>query len=231
MHADQLDAQNIPAGWRSALSGEFSKPYMASLRSLLHAEAVACNILYPAASDIFRALELTSLEDVKVVIIGQDPYHGPGQAHGLSFSVQRGQKIPPSLRNIYTELQDDIGVTPPRHGFLEEWAQRGVLLLNTSLTVRTKSPGSHSKWGWDQFTTAIVQAVSNRPSPAVFILWGQHAQQLSVHIDAQKNPVIASAHPSPFAARKGFFGSRPFSTANQFLLNEGISPVNWAISE
>lgn len=185
--------------------------------------------VYPEPNDIYNALHYTSYESVKVVILGQDPYHGPGQAHGLSFSVQPGVNPPPSLRNIFIELQNDIGADIPNHGSLVSWAKQGVLLLNTVLTVRRGQANSHKGKGWEQLTDSIIDVLNKRDKPVVFILWGRHAQMKKERIDTSKHFIIQSPHPSPFSARNGFFGSRPFSRANQYLEQIGDEPIDWSL--
>lgn len=216
--------------WREKLYGELAQPYMKQLIKLLESKYEK-ETIYPARDSIFNSLRNTSYEDVKVVLLGQDPYHGAGQANGLSFSVQKGVKLPPSLRNIYQELVSDIGCNTPQHGSLEAWAGQGVLLLNTVLTVEAGKPGSHRGIGWEKFTDRIIRLLNDREKPIVFVLWGRHAQEKASYINGDKHCVITSPHPSPFAARKGFFGSRPFSKANAFLTANAISPVNWSIPE
>lgn len=183
--------------------------------------------IYPLKENIFNALKLTPYENVKVVIVGQDPYHGEGEAHGLSFSVQKGIKIPPSLKNIYKELKDDLGILECNHGELIKWSKEGVLLLNASLTVIKDSPASHQKIGWERFTDYIIKLVNEKDTPVVFILWGNFAKAKAGLITNKKHLILTSAHPSPFSANYGFFGSRPFSKANAFLKNNGIQPVDW----
>ncbi|MFD0588002.1 uracil-DNA glycosylase [Paenibacillus sp. GCM10027627] len=212
--------------WRDKLRDEFEQPYMQQLMKFLN-EKYEHEAVYPPKELLFHALHLTAYEDAKVVILGQDPYHGEGQAHGLSFSVQKGVKLPPSLRNIYKELEEDAGVSSPEHGFLESWASQGVLLLNAVLTVEKGKPASHQKLGWERFTDKIIELLNERETPIVFILWGNYAQEKAGRIDRNKHLVIASAHPSPFAARKGFFGSKPFSKSNEFLMQQGLSPIQW----
>lgn len=185
--------------------------------------------VYPEPNDIYNALHYTSYENVKVVILGQDPYHGPGQAHGLSFSVQPGVNPPPSLKNIFIELQNDIGADIPNHGSLVSWAKQGVLLLNTILTVRRGQANSHKGKGWEQLTDSIIDVLNKRDKPVVFILWGRHAQMKKERIDTSKHFIIQSPHPSPFSARNGFFGSRPFSRANQYLEQIGDEPIDWSL--
>lgn len=215
--------------WEPLLKDEFQKEYYLKLREFLKGE-YRNETIYPPMTDIFNALHYTSYKDTKVVIIGQDPYHGPNQAQGLSFSVQRGVTIPPSLRNIYKELHADLGVRIPEHGSLKDWAKSGVLLLNTVLTVRKKQPGSHRGKGWEQFTNKVIECVNAKEAPVVFILWGRHAQEKEAFITNKHHLIIKSAHPSPFSANRGFFGSRPFSRANQFLEQAGRAPVDWQIN-
>ncbi len=221
----------IEKSWKSALSGEFSQPYFQKTVLGLKAELGAGKTVYPAGPLIFSAFNRTPLDAVKVVILGQDPYHGRGQAHGLSFSVQRGVTPPPSLINIFKELHDDLGIPAPGHGNLEAWADQGVLLLNSVLTVEATKPASHAKMGWQAFTDAVIRTVSEQRPHVVFILWGKYAQGKEVLVDAGKHLVIKSAHPSPYAAANGFFGSRPFSQANRFLEQQGIQPVDWSLPE
>ena len=217
--------------WRAALSAEFDKPYMTKLKAFLQSERAAGKRVFPKGSEYFRALDLTPLDKVRVVILGQDPYHGEGQAHGLSFSVRPGVKIPPSLVNIYKELRDDLGIAPARHGFLEHWAKQGVLLLNAVLTVEMGQAGAHAGKGWEAFTDAVIRAVNDQPHPVVFILWGAYAQKKAAFVDQAKHLVIRSAHPSPLSAHNGFLGSKPFSKANAFLEAKGYAPIDWAIPE
>ncbi|SDX09513.1 Uracil-DNA glycosylase [Paenibacillus sp. PDC88] len=216
--------------WDELLRDEMSKDYMQELRLKLAVE-YKTQTIYPPKEDIFNALKLTSYANTKVVIIGQDPYHGAGQAEGLSFSVKKGVRIPPSLRNIYKELHSDLGVSIPTHGSLQDWAEEGVLLLNNVLTVREGEPASHRHIGWERFTDAVIENLNVREQPVVFMLWGSHAQKKGAFIDRSRHLVIESAHPSPLAARHGFFGSHPFSRANAFLEEEGIKQVNWIISD
>ena len=217
----------IAESWRPALADEFEKPYFQKLIAFVKGE-YATAAVYPAGSHIFYAFDATPLDQVKVVILGQDPYHGRGQAHGLSFSVQDGQRTPPSLVNIFKELQADIPGTPPAsNGNLDRWAQQGVLLLNATLTVRAGEPASHQKRGWEEFTDAVIRKVSNEQPHVVFILWGAYAGKKSELIDERKHLVIKSVHPSPFAADKGFFGSKPFSKANAWLAEHRLVPVKW----
>lgn len=214
--------------WANFLNDEFKKEYYLKLREFLKRE-YATRTIYPDMYDIYNALHYTSYENTKVVILGQDPYHGPNQAHGLSFSVQKGVAIPPSLQNIYRELQDDLGFAPPSHGYLKKWADEGVLLLNTVLTVRERQPASHRGQGWEQFTDKVIQTVNEKTEPVVFILWGRHAQAKEALLTNDRHLVIKSPHPSPFSANRGFFGSRPFSRANAFLQANGRTPIDWEI--
>lgn len=222
----------LSPAWREALADQFPSPHMDRLRTFLVAEKQAGKEIFPAGDHIFRALDLVEPQDVKVVILGQDPYHGPGQAHGLSFSVRPGVRPPPSLVNIYKELQADLGYAPPKHGFLEHWARQGVLLLNDSLTVERASAGSHRNKGWEPFTDAIIRVVDRGPS-SVFILWGRNAQAKAASVDKSKHLVIATSHPSPMgdSCNKGFFGSRPFSLANAFLKQYGRGEIDWKLPE
>jgi uracil-DNA glycosylase len=188
-------------------------------------------IIYPPKEDIFAALKNTSYKDVKVVIVGQDPYHGEGEAMGLSFSVHDGIKLPPSLKNIYKELEDDLGIKPVASGDLTKWTKQGVLLLNATLTVIKDTPNSHSKLGWDKFTDYVIKKINAKDEPVVFILWGNFARSKKVFITNPKHLVIESAHPSPFSARNGFFGSKPFSKTNNFLIKNNIKPIDWDLSK
>ncbi len=216
--------------WLAPLQSEFDSPYMADLRAFLMAEKAAGKRIFPKSSDWFRALDLTPPERVRVVILGQDPYHGEGQAHGLCFSVQPGVKVPPSLVNIYKELKSDLGIDPPRHGFLEHWAKQGVLLLNNCLTVEMGLAASHKGRGWERFTDAVVAQVNASTQPTVFMLWGSHAQKKAASVDT-RHLVLKSVHPSPLSAHGGFFGSRPFSQANAFLKANGRGEIDWALPE
>jgi uracil-DNA glycosylase len=215
--------------WQSILATEFTKPYYQELSEFLKHE-YHNHIIYPADHDIFNAFQYTSYEQTKVVILGQDPYHGANQAHGLSFSVQHGVRIPPSLKNIFKELQEDLGCTIPNHGNLSEWAMQGVLLLNTVLTVREGEANSHRGRGWEIFTNQVITALNKREKPIVFILWGKPAQSKLHLIDTNKHRIITSVHPSPLSARKGFFGSKPFSQTNSFLTQLGETEIKWQIT-
>lgn len=216
--------------WDDILKEEMEQPYFQELMSWLDEEYKE-HTVYPPRDLLFQALRLTPYHEVKAVILGQDPYHGAGQAEGLSFSVQPGVKVPPSLRNIYIELKEDMGVPTPSHGSLVSWGKHGVLLLNTALTVREGKPASHRGKGWERFTDTIIRLLNEREQPMVFLLWGNHAAEKEVLINTEHHLVIRSAHPSPFAARKGFFGSRPFSRTNTFLQEHGQQPVDWTIPE
>lgn len=219
----------IENGWKNALKQEFTKTYFQQIATFIKTEIMAGKVIYPPGKLIFNAFNKTPFDNVKVVILGQDPYHGPGQAHGLSFSVQDGVKLPPSLMNIFKELNKDIGMPIPTGGNLEKWAEQGVLLLNAVLTVRDGEPASHAKMGWMNFTDAVIRTVSNNKEKVVFILWGKFAQEKQVLIDETKHMVLKSAHPSPFSADKGFFGSKHFSKANEYLIANGKEPVDWFI--
>lgn len=215
--------------WEAILTDEFRQPYMFELEKFLQREYEQ-HTVYPDKEQLFEAFKLTPFAAVKAVIIGQDPYHQPGQAHGLSFSVNRGVTIPPSLRNMFRELQDDLGVDVPRHGDLRGWAEQGVLLLNAVLTVRANEPMSHRDCQWERFTDAVVRRLNERPEPIVFVLWGRAAQSKHRLIDSDRHPVISGAHPSPLAAHRGFFGSRPFSRINDRLAALGQAPIDWRLS-
>ena len=212
--------------WAEVLDEEFQKPYYKELREFLK-HAYSTERVFPPMEDIYNALRVTSYADTKVVILGQDPYHGPGQAHGLSFSVRPGVQPPPSLLNIFKELEDDIGCTRPNHGCLLGWAEQGVLLLNTTLTVAQGRPKSHAGYGWETLTDAIIQKLGDRETPMVFILWGAHAQGKIPLIDTSRHHIIKSPHPSPLSASRGFFGSRPFSRTNAYLIQDGLAPIDW----
>ena|ERR1700744_3656652 len=223
-------AIGLEPGWLHVLHDEFDKPYMVELRNFLKKEKDEGHKIYPKNADIFNAFNTTPFDKVEVVILGQDPYHGEHQAHGLSFSVQKGIAPPPSLKNIYKELATDIPeFTIPQHGDLTEWAQQGVLLLNASLTVRASLPGSHQKRGWEEFTDTVIKKLSDEKEGLVFILWGAFAQAKAELIDSKKHHIIKSPHPSPFSADRGFFGSKPFSKTNALLVKEGKKPINWQI--
>jgi len=216
--------------WLSLLKGQFEQPYMSRLSAFLRAEKAAGKTIYPPAGQFFAALEATPPEAVKVVVLGQDPYHGPGQAHGLSFSVRGGQRIPPSLQNIFRELASDLGCEPPNHGDLSGWAAQGVLMLNSVLTVERGRAGSHQGKGWELFTDAVIQVINRRPLPVVFLLWGAQAQRKGATIDSSRHCVLAAPHPSPLSAHRGFLGCRHFSAANRFLMEHHRGPVDWSCS-
>lgn len=220
-----MNVHSLPDGWRDSLQDEFRQPYFSELASFLSLEREQFEV-FPQTEDVFQALELTPLSNVKAVILGQDPYHDTGQAHGLSFSVRPGVPLPPSLKNIYRELQDDLGIPPARSGYLVGWAKQGVLMLNTVLTVRAHQPNSHRKHGWEKLTDRIFDCV-NRKQAVAFVLWGLPAQQKADRI-ADRHLLIKSPHPSPLSARRGFFGSRPFSKINEFLKSTGQQPIDWS---
>ena len=217
--------------WKFALETEFEDPYMADLKSFLVSEKKAGKLIFPKGSEYFRALDLTPLDEVKVVILGQDPYHGEGQAHGLCFSVRPGVRIPPSLVNIYKEMEADLGIAPAKHGFLEHWAEQGVLLLNSVLTVEEGKAAAHQGKGWERFTDAVIRTVSEECDGVVFILWGAYAQKKAAFVDEERHLVIKSAHPSPLSAHNGFLGSKPFSKANEYLQSIGKDPVDWELPQ
>lgn len=219
----------ISNDWEEVLNHEFDQPYMHELFKQLQKE-YENEVVYPPKNEVFRAFQLTPYSEIKVVILGQDPYHGPHQANGLSFSVEAGTKFPPSLRNIFNELVEDIKCEYPSNGDLSSWAKQGVLLLNTTLTVRESQPMSHTGMGWEQFTDVVLSEINQKSTPVVFILWGKHAQSKKKLIDQSKHFVIESAHPSPLSARRGFFGSHPFSKTNTFLILKGLTPINWSLS-
>lgn len=223
-------AKILKNDWEGFLKQEFEEKYYLELRQFL-IEEYRQHVVYPDMYDIFNALHYTSYEDTKVAILGQDPYHGPGQAHGLSFSVKPGIKPPPSLQNIFKELERDLGCTIPNNGYLIEWAKQGVLLLNTVLTVRRGLPNSHKGKGWETFTNQVIRTLNKREKPVVFILWGKNAQDKRSLITSPWHFIIESPHPSPFSAHRGFFGSKPFSRANRFLKSIGSEEVNWQISD
>ena len=220
----------IDESWKVALKNEFTKTYFLEIATFLRTEKMTGKTIYPPGGQIFNAFNLTHFDNVKVVILGQDPYHGAGQAHGLCFSVAPGIKPPPSLVNIFKELHADLGLPIPNHGTLTKWAEQGVLLLNASLTVRAGEPMSHAKIGWAQFTNAVIKKISDEKEHVVFILWGKFAQEKQELIDATRHHLILkAAHPSPYSADSGFFGCRHFSKTNQFLVQNGIDPIDWAL--
>lgn len=218
----------IEQSWKAALQGEFDKPYFAQLARFLHSEKAAGKVIYPPGSLIFRAFELTPLNEVKVVILGQDPYHGPGQAMGLSFSVPDGVPAPPSLKNIFKEIEDDLGIRMSGDTNLEPWARQGVLLLNSVLTVQAGLAASHGRIGWQEFTDAVIRCISDRCTGVVFLLWGRYACDKASLIDTSKHIVLTAAHPSPLA-RGAFFGCKHFSKTNSILVREGRAPINWQL--
>jgi uracil-DNA glycosylase len=220
----------IEPGWKEVLKDEFRKDYFLQIVTWLKTERISGRVIYPPGSLIFNAFEQTPFDKLKVVILGQDPYHGPGQAHGLSFSVPEGVKPPPSLQNMFKEIESDLGIRmPANYGNLTYWAKQGVLLLNASLTVRANEPNSHSKIGWMDFTDAVIKVISEKKEHIVFLLWGRFAQEKQPLIDETKHYVLKAAHPSPFSADKGFFGCRHFSKTNGLLVQNGIDPIDWRI--
>lgn len=217
--------------WKAPLLPEFNSDYMAALKSFLVAEKAAGKTIYPKGNEWFRALDLTPLDAVRVVILGQDPYHGPSQAHGLCFSVKPGVRPPPSLVNIYKELESDLGLPRPRHGFLEHWARQGVLLLNSVLTVEMAKAASHSQKGWERFTDAVIRLINDKPEPVVFLLWGAYAQKKAAFVDTSRHLVLKAAHPSPLSAHNGFLGCKHFSATNAFLESKGLAPIDWLLPD
>ncbi|HEY8189772.1 MAG TPA: uracil-DNA glycosylase [Micavibrio sp.] len=217
----------LEKSWLDIIGGEFNQPYMGKLKLFLQAEKAAGQIVYPKGDEIFNALNTTSFDKVRVVIIGQDPYHGEGQAHGLAFSVRKGVAIPPSLVNIYKEIQAEFGVEMPRSGDLTGWARQGVLLLNATLTVQRANAGSHQKKGWEEFTDAVIRAVNEKHEHVVFMLWGSYAQKKGAIIDRKKHLVLEAPHPSPLSAHRGFFGCGHFKKANEYLIKHHRQPVAW----
>lgn len=226
-----MGAENVKLeeSWKQALAPEFGSDYMRALKDFLTEEKSAGKHIFPKGAEYFRALDLTPLDAVKVVILGQDPYHGQGQAHGLCFSVQPGVRIPPSLANIYKEMESDLGIPPARHGHLESWARQGVLLLNSVLTVEEGRAASHQGRGWERFTDAVIRAVNERCDHVVFMLWGSYAQKKASFVDTSRHLVLKAPHPSPLSAHNGFFGSRHFSRANDWLVKQGREPVEWRL--
>tara|TARA_Y100000296_G_scaffold2495_1_gene3506 strand:- start:790899 stop:791588 length:690 start_codon:yes stop_codon:yes gene_type:complete len=222
-------AMYMDESWKTALNEEFMQPYMKALNTFLQDEKGNGKDIYPTDSAYFRALELTPLDSVKVVVLGQDPYHSEGQAHGLSFSVPKGIKIPPSLVNIYKELERDLGIKPAQHGFLEDWAKQGVLLLNSVLTVECGRAASHQRRGWERFTDKVIQQVNALDAPVVFMLWGAYAQKKAAFVDCDKHLVLTAPHPSPLSAHRGFLGCQHFSKANAFLEERGRGAINWCL--
>ena len=223
------DRVKLDPSWKARLLGEFDQGYMRDLRAFLAREKSAGKTIYPPGPEIFQALDLTPFENVKVVILGQDPYHGPGQAHGLCFSVRDGVDFPPSLQNIFRELKEDVGAPAPKSGNLSAWSRQGVLLLNAALTVERSQPLSHQKSGWEKFTDQIIHALNNERDNLVFILWGSFAQKKAEFVDTSRHFVLKSPHPSPLSSHRGFFGSKPFSKTNDYLVKKGISPIDWRL--
>ncbi|MFF2193977.1 uracil-DNA glycosylase [Streptomyces sp. NPDC058157] len=219
----------LPESWLPVLGGELDQPYFKELTEFVEKER-ANGPVYPPREQVFAALEATPFDKVKVLVLGQDPYHGAGQGHGLCFSVQPGVKTPPSLRNIYKEMKEELGLEVPDNGYLMPWAQQGVLLLNAVLTVREAEPNSHKAKGWEKFTDAVIRAVSDRPDPSVFVLWGAYAQKKIPLIDQDRHVIVKGAHPSPLSAKK-FFGSRPFTQINEAVAAQGHEPIDWRIPD
>lgn len=217
--------------WKAVLGEEFSRPYMHDLKAFLQSEKAGGKTIFPKGPEYFRALDLTPLDQVRVVILGQDPYHGAGQAHGLCFSVRPDVRIPPSLVNIYKELKSDLDIPPARHGFLESWARQGVLLLNSVLTVEEARAASHQGKGWEQFTDAVIRAVNDDCEHVVFMLWGAYAQKKAAFVDGNRHLVLRAPHPSPLSAHNGFFGSRHFSKANTYLAAHDRQPIDWCLPD
>ena len=220
----------LEASWKSRLEGEFSKNYMVELREFLKTEKAKGKIIFPKGSELFAALDATPFEKVKAVILGQDPYHGPNQAHGLCFSVQKGVQLPPSLQNIYKELKSDLGIQTPLHGCLTSWSDQGVLLLNSVLSVEEHQAASHQGKGWEQFTDAIIRLLNDEREGIVFILWGSYAQKKGGFIDRKRHFVLEAPHPSPLSSYRGFFGSKPFSKTNTYLKQRGVEPIHWDLA-
>lgn len=223
-----MELNRLPTSWRKVLADQFSQPYFTALAEFVAAER-SSHTIYPREENVFAAYELTPFERVRVLILGQDPYHGPNQAHGLCFSVDPGTPIPPSLGNVFRELERDLGIARPAHGCLREWAQQGVLLLNAVLTVRDGEPNSHKNRGWEKFTDATIQALVARPAPVIFLLWGGYAQKKRRWIDLERHRILEAAHPSPLSVHQGFFGSRPFSRVNAILAEWGETPISWSL--
>jgi len=215
--------------WKDVLGSEMSEPYFMELTDFIEKERKKGKVIFPPREEVFSALELTPFDQVKVIILGQDPYHGANQAHGLAFSVKKGIPKPPSLVNIFKELSSDLGIQAPPHGNLQSWAKEGVLLLNTVLTVEEGKPAGHHNKGWERFTDKIIELLNQKKEHLVFILWGSPAQKKMKMLDAKKHLILTSPHPSPLSSYRGFFGSKPFSQANQYLLKNGIEPVNWRV--
>jgi len=235
LHSDTLARETstvqLEAGWKKALETEFKQPYMLNLRQFLQQEKQQGKIIYPKSRDIFNAFNYTPIEKVRVVILGQDPYHGQNQAHGMCFSVLPGIKPPPSLVNIYKELKEDLNVMPVKHGCLIPWARQGVFLLNSVLTVEQGKPGSHQGKGWERFTNHVITILNLQQKPIIFVLWGSYAQQKGEHIDANKHIILTAAHPSPFSAHRGFLGCKHFSKINNTLCAWGEEAINWQLPD
>jgi len=221
------DPSLTPPSWKEVLAGEREKPYFIELMKFIEQERASGKVIYPKNSEVFNAIQRTSFESVRVVILGQDPYHGAGQAHGLSFSVKKGVPAPPSLKNIFKELEADLKIPTPKHGCLESWADQGVLLLNSVLTVQAANAGSHANRGWEQFTDRVIAEVNAHKSGVVFLLWGSYAIKKGSFIDQKKHLVLTAPHPSPLSAHRGFLGCRHFSKANQYLQENGQSSIDW----
>lgn len=226
-----MSAVKLDGSWKAALAPEFSAAYMKLLKEFLLSERDQGKVIFPKGSEYFRALDLTPLGQVRVVILGQDPYHGDRQAHGLCFSVQPGVRTPPSLVNIYKELERDLGIAQAPHGNLEHWAKQGVLLLNSVLTVERGLAASHQGRGWEKFTDAVIRAVNDQASPVVFMLWGSYAQRKAAFVDSARHLVLQAPHPSPLSAHQGFIGCGHFSKANEFMSAEGLAPVDWRLPD
>jgi uracil-DNA glycosylase len=229
MEFDTLTEIQLNDSWKELLKGEFEQLYMQNLKAFLFEQKTSGIVVYPEEKDIFNALNSTPIDAVKVVILGQDPYHGPNQAHGLCFSVNKGVKIPPSLRNIYKELHNDIGFDIPKHGYLQSWANQGILLLNSVLTVSDGLAASHQNKGWERFTDKIIEIINQHNKHVVYMLWGKYAHKKGANIDANKNLVLKSAHPSPLSAHRGFLGCKHFSQCNEYLQSQRMPPIVWDI--
>ena len=228
-----MNVENIQLdpSWKAALLSEFQEAYMLKLKQFLQQEIGSGKVIYPKGNEYFHALNSTALDKVRVVILGQDPYHGPDQAHGLSFSVKPGVPLPPSLVNIFKELQADLGIPRSQHGYLQHWAEQGILLLNSVLTVEQGRAASHQNQGWEKFTDRIVQVLNEQKAGLVFVLWGAHAQTKGRNIDHKRHLVLESPHPSPLSAHRGFFGSHPFSKINDYLVSREQNPINWQLPQ
>lgn len=221
----------LEPSWKALLAEQFNKEYMRHLKQFLLSEKKSGKRICPKGPDYFNAFTYTPVSNVKVVLLGQDPYHGLGQAHGLSFSVKPGVRVPPSLQNIYKELASDLNITPPNHGYLTHWAEQGVLLLNSVLTVEQGKASSHQGKGWEQFTDYVIEVLNNKKENLVFLLWGSYAQNKGEFIDGDRHLVLKTTHPSPFSAHRGFLGCRHFSKTNTYLINHGIKPIDWQLSD